>query len=170
MDLLPELLKEEFEELRWRRDIEDRLVKWTISICTGILSATIVFTQYADSVLVLIFCIFSAVLSAGFGIIVCFKLEAENEAYKGVGRTIVKILKNKFIMEKDKTGEPNNPNPNIGEDIKKLGEGEGYKNTVAIIKYCTVVTSLGIIALGLANFLIVPIKKILIKCCETWLF
>jgi len=149
MSLLSELLKEEFSELRWRRDVEDRLVRWTISICTGIISGTIVFAKFANPVLLLIFCILAARLICKFGINVNDKIKEENNVYQGVGRTIVKILANDHSF-----GEGETDKPDIGEDIKKIGQGIGYKKTITIISCCTNLTSSILYVLGCANCLI----------------
>ena len=146
---LAELLVEEFKELRWRRDIEDRLVRWTMSISSILIPGSIALAEYAAKPLFIVYSIVSAAMIAGFGIRICDKIKAENSVYQGVGRTIVAILANKH-----KFGSTDGTAPDIGEDIEKIGTGDGYKETIKIVGFTTSITALALLAIGLVKVLV----------------
>lgn len=151
-DQLTELLTEEFNELRWRRDMEDRLVNWTIAICSGVLTALVAFVEFAPPPLALAFAVFAAGLMLGVGMRIGKKIDAENRVYQGVGDSIRCILSNDHSFTRvDETG---GDKPYIGENLAKIGSGSGAMETKEIVGFATKWTSFAVVVIAFGNYIV----------------
>lgn len=142
-------LQEEFAELRWRRDIEDRIIRWFITISSGLITASLALAQFADPIVFAVFAILTAVLIWRVNFHVTKKIEAENAVYQGIGKTIVKTLENDFSLTNE-----SDTKESIGSDIAKLGTGGGYQKTNNILNASARLTFWILVATGITNLAI----------------
>lgn len=153
-DQLPELLSEEFSELRWRRDIEDRLVNWMTAICSGLLTASVAIAQFSPPSLFLTFSVLAAALIVGVSRRIVEKLEAEKIVYRHIGETISSIIANDHRIDQN-DGDP----PYVGPHVHKIGRGRGTERTIEIIRFASSFTALAVVTLGVAAFILAQIQK-----------
>ena len=149
-----ELLAHEFDELRSRRETEEKLVRLWVVVCSGILIGAFAFAQWVDSRLLLLFVVLAAALIVGLGIRIANKIDAEHEVYAGVGRTIVTILQLEYSL-----GDPSSSKKNIGSDIAQIGQGRGHARTSEIVRFSAGFTALALLILGFALLLCPPRKE-----------
>jgi len=141
---------QQIQEMRLRRDTEEKLVRLWLAVCAGILTAAFAFVQWAEVLyLALIFLAFAAVLLAGVGKRIADKIEAEHKVYESIGQGIVALLATDFSL-----GDPSITKPNIGSDIKELGRGEGYKKTAGLVRFSARVVALALVVLGVAPLIV----------------
>src|SRR5690606_27239912 len=95
------LFTAELEELRVRRENEEKLTRLHFALTSFIFTALNALIQMFSTkpILALISGILSAAFLIGIGVRLCDKIRRENEVYRGISRTIVNLLSNHFSFK-----------------------------------------------------------------------
>ena len=126
-------------EMRWRSEIEHKLFAAMIALCT-VLGTVLVASNnvITDSRLLLFTITFLLLLLLLSTYFVTKKITSEHRVYENIGQNVTKIWEY-FKMFEPGAYEKNSAL--LESDLKQLGKGTGYKETIAILWIMTIVTS-----------------------------
>lgn len=127
-DFLKQFYIDTQNEMRWRREVEYKLLNNFILVVSFLISAqTLIYPKIVD----ISNRIWMAILLSSFLLILTIalnvKINSENAIYKRLGAGIVKVWEHFKLFEK-----LNDSSSFLNEESKNYGKGEGYRNTIGI--------------------------------------
>jgi hypothetical protein len=130
----PDFLRAVYEqtqaEMRWRSEVEYRLLTIQVSVVAFLVSAQgLVYRQIAEPSAELGALSGTAVFILALAGAMSWKIKSEHAVYEALGGTVVRLWERFSLFEPDsREGEPL-----LGEGAREYGKGPGYKRTIAIL-------------------------------------
>lgn len=152
-EFLIEHFKQSQEEMRWRKNVEFRLLQFTLVFYSAIVAALAALYQSSVGR------IYYLLLTIGGGALIltlsCFighKVNADHKGYEKIGEGVQEIWRYFELFEKGKylTTESMLPQ-NLLDSEKGYGKGDGYKKTLWIIWIVAGGTAIFLFSLGIIN-------------------
>ncbi len=137
-------------EMRWRREVEYKLLTNYIAISAFLLPAEALLYKEMASMphrMLAATCITIAVFVLTIG--VSLKIRAENTIYKALGRNVVAIWE---YFEMFSKGTYLSSQPMLPKNSRQYGQGSGYKRTLYVLWSLTVTVS--VLSFVLAVFMV----------------
>lgn len=122
-------------EMRWRREVEYKLLGNFILVLSFLISAEgLVYQKIENQENRLIIGAILSLFSLALFYVLRLKIKSENDIYKKLGSNVVKIWQQFKMFEKIGTS-----GPFLDDASLKYGEGGGYKKTIKVLGVLTLI-------------------------------
>ena len=149
-----EFLREFFVDcqnaMRWRSEIEYKLLNMVIILNPIIVTAILGINEIvSDEKIFLVLTFSMAIFLTVLTILLTLKIKAEHKTYEVIGQQVVKIWKYFKLFEK---GAYIDDDKILDKESENYGKGRGYLRTLCILWAMTIMTDTILIVIGIIKY------------------